>query len=299
MSDTDCVFLHDSTGSQQPYINAARDQVMATVQKIHDVLGSRARFRVVAFRDHQEQGDDWTVHSSNPFTTDAGQLRRQLDELVADGGGDGPEAQIDGLYAALNSDWRGGAKRIVTIVTDSPPHGIGEPRDTVPESHPGYMTPDGIIREFVERRVRLNVIGCYPEMGYYSSRTSDWYQNFARVTTGKFFKLETTASVSVHHSLVGTVLHAGDLHAIADGWDSWITARAGSGSLVDDLHGELRSRGTQCHDVYYAGKDVQYSKRDITRESVDSVVANALKGMDGGAQLNEVKGDDLVDAFLG
>jgi len=63
--------------------------------------------------------------------------KRLVYALVALGGGDGPEAQIDVLDAALRSSWRRDAKRIVILITDSPPHGIGEPGDVVPASHPG------------------------------------------------------------------------------------------------------------------------------------------------------------------
>jgi len=69
--------------------------------------GGDARYRVIAFRDHREQGDLWTVHDSNPFTKDSAVLKGQLDALVASGGGDGPEAQLDALDAALRSSWSG------------------------------------------------------------------------------------------------------------------------------------------------------------------------------------------------
>jgi hypothetical protein len=136
---SDIVFVHDATDSQQPYIDDARQFVNNRIRDIQNnaiMNGGDARYRVIAFRDHREQGDLWTVHDSNPFTKDSAVLKRQLDALVASGGGDGPEAQIDALDAALRSSWRRDAKRIVILITDSPPHGIGEPGDVVPASHP-------------------------------------------------------------------------------------------------------------------------------------------------------------------
>ena len=56
--------------------------------------------------------------------------------LVASGGGDGPEAQLDALDAVRRSAWRANAARIVIMITDSAPHGINEPGDVVPGSHP-------------------------------------------------------------------------------------------------------------------------------------------------------------------
>ena len=100
-----------------------------------DLKGGSARYRVVAFRDHKAQGCDWLVQE-HPFTTDPSVLANQLATLVASGGGDGPEAQIDGLDAARRSPWRQTAKKIVILITDSPPHGIGEPGDIVSKDHP-------------------------------------------------------------------------------------------------------------------------------------------------------------------
>jgi hypothetical protein len=137
---SDVVFVHDATGSLQPYIDDARQFVNNRIRDIQNkasMNGGDARYRVIAFRDHREQGDLWTVLDSNPFTKDFAVLKRQLDALVTSGGGDGPEAQIVGLDAALRSSWRRDAKRIVILITDSPPHGIGEPGDVVPASHPG------------------------------------------------------------------------------------------------------------------------------------------------------------------
>jgi hypothetical protein len=137
---SDVVFVHDATGSLQPYIDDARQFVNNRIRDIQNkaiMNGGDARYRVIAFRDHREEGDLWTVHDLNPFTKDFAVLKRQLDALVTSGGGDGPEAQIDALDAALRSSWRRDAKRIVILITDSPPHGIREPGDVVPASHPG------------------------------------------------------------------------------------------------------------------------------------------------------------------
>jgi hypothetical protein len=136
---SDIVFLHDATGSQQPYIETARRYVLDNIPLIENQArrnGGTSRYRVVAFRDHKEQGDAWIVQDSNPFTTDPVVIQNQLAALVASGGGDGPEAQIDALDAVLRSAWRSNAKKIVILITDSPPHGIGEPGDRIPASHP-------------------------------------------------------------------------------------------------------------------------------------------------------------------
>ena len=46
--------------------------------------------------------------------------------LYASGGGDGPEAVTAALAETLNMDWREYASKMVVLIADAPPHGIGE-----------------------------------------------------------------------------------------------------------------------------------------------------------------------------
>ncbi len=60
------------------------------------------------------------------FTSDISKVRKDLSSLYATGGGDGPEAVTAGLYQALTMDWRQHATKMVVLIADAPPHGIGE-----------------------------------------------------------------------------------------------------------------------------------------------------------------------------
>lgn len=53
-------------------------------------------------------------------------MHKDLSGLYASGGGDGPEAVTAALAEALNMDWRGNASKMVVLIADAPPHGIGE-----------------------------------------------------------------------------------------------------------------------------------------------------------------------------
>jgi hypothetical protein len=63
------------------------------------------------------------------FTSDIAVMQKNLSGLVAAGGGDGPEAQTAALAAALDLDWAENAIKMVVLITDSPPHGLGERGD--------------------------------------------------------------------------------------------------------------------------------------------------------------------------
>lgn len=56
-------------------------------------------------------------------------MQKNLSSLVAAGGGDGPEAQTAALAAALDLNWSEDAIKMVVLITDAPPHGLGESGD--------------------------------------------------------------------------------------------------------------------------------------------------------------------------
>ena len=60
------------------------------------------------------------------FSSDISQVQRHLSTLYASGGGDGPEAVTAALADALNMEWRQNASKMVVLIADAPPHGIGE-----------------------------------------------------------------------------------------------------------------------------------------------------------------------------
>lgn len=63
-------------------------------------------------------------------------MAANLGSLSATGGGDGPEAQADGLYDALHASWNAKATKVAVLITDAPPHGIGEAGDGFPKGCP-------------------------------------------------------------------------------------------------------------------------------------------------------------------
>lgn len=135
---SDLVFLQDVTGSQRPYINAVADGIIRICNKL---LSSAAiqtlRFGLVTFCDYPTPSEDSPFVTRNfGFTSDIDVMRRRLKKLVAEGGGDGPEAQAAALYEALHMNWREDAIKIVVLITDSPPHGIGEEKDAFPQGSP-------------------------------------------------------------------------------------------------------------------------------------------------------------------
>ncbi|KAJ6545268.1 hypothetical protein B0H19DRAFT_1266727 [Mycena capillaripes] len=284
----DIVFLHDSTGSQQPYIDATRQKVLdnvAAIERRVKSLHGDVRYRVVAFRDHKEQGDSWVVHDTNPFTQDVvTTLQGQLSALVAYSGGDGPEAQIDALNAVLSSPWRRDTKKIVILITDSPPHGIGEPGDRIPASHPDALTAQGIVNSYKMRDIQLTVLGCNPEIQRYQPSSFLLRQPCHGTRTlpgGKYLELEKPIHDAwpVHCAIVGSVLYSADSLRLTDKWADWIMdeSHRGHDAIVNDLHAKLSAAGEECHDVYCSSHDVKYELVPVSRASVDVIVGKSLR----------------------
>jgi hypothetical protein len=126
---SDLVFIQDCTGSQGSYISSATRNIETICDHIYTSgkLSSREDLRIglVAYRDHPPQ-DHTYVTKNFGFTSDPTQVHNWLSSLYASGGGDGPEAVTAGMAEALNMDWRQYATKMVVLIADAPPHGIGE-----------------------------------------------------------------------------------------------------------------------------------------------------------------------------
>ena len=132
------LFLQDTTGSQGAYIDAVR---LAILEIVQFVKASGAiepdGFRVghTAFRDYKEGPDSYLLHPLG-FTTELDAVQRHLNSLTADGGGDAIEASEAALHEARERPWAKDAVKVAILITDAPPHGIGEKRDDFPNGSP-------------------------------------------------------------------------------------------------------------------------------------------------------------------
>ena len=127
--DRDLVFIQDCTGSQGSYISSATKNIEAICAHIFESSKLQRpedlRVGLVAYRDHPPQ-DHTYVTKNFGFSSDASQVHRDLANLYASGGGDGPEAVTAALAEALAMEWRDNASKMVVLIADAPPHGIGE-----------------------------------------------------------------------------------------------------------------------------------------------------------------------------
>lgn len=128
---SDIVFVQDTTGSQGPYIQSAIsaiENICHTVSQTANIPPTHIRFGLVAFRDHPPQATSYVTKTFG-LKSDMRAMKKHLRALSADDGGDGPEAVTAALGKALRMKWDGGAAKMVVLITDAPPHGLGEHGD--------------------------------------------------------------------------------------------------------------------------------------------------------------------------
>jgi hypothetical protein len=123
----DVHFLIDATGSMSDEIQQLKDNMISVSERIH-TLPSRpdVRFGMTIYRDR----GDLFVSRTLDFTPDVEDFIRELDQVVAEGGGDYPESLNEGLHKAIHlPEWRQEETiSIIFLIADAPPQ-LGYPQD--------------------------------------------------------------------------------------------------------------------------------------------------------------------------
>ncbi|KAL4488822.1 hypothetical protein ABPG72_016475 [Tetrahymena utriculariae] len=117
----DICFTIDTTGSMK----WAMSKLSQSVNDIVDKFEGKAniKYSIVSYRDHPPQ-DLTYVYKIDSQLTDKDNILRVLSRMQADGGGDGPEAVMDGLFYSITQiNWRDSSVRFLFHICDSPPHG--------------------------------------------------------------------------------------------------------------------------------------------------------------------------------
>jgi Secretion system C-terminal sorting domain/von Willebrand factor type A domain len=117
----DIAFIVDATGSMGDeinYLKAELDDIIVQLKKRHQTTDFA--IASVFYRDY---GDNYVTKVS-PFTNAINSITGFIQQQVADGGGDYPEAVVSALTVGIDSlQWRGDAKaRITFLILDAPPH---------------------------------------------------------------------------------------------------------------------------------------------------------------------------------
>lgn len=172
----DVQFLIDTTGSMSDEIDRLRSNMVTVSERIAS-LPSRpdVRFGMTVYRDC---GDEF-VSRTYDFDKDVSRFRRELNTVVAGGGGDTPEHLNQALHDAISRPgWRGDdTVKLVFLIADAEPH-LDYPGDydysieTLIAARRGIkihpiassgLNPTG---EFIFRQVALHTMGKFLFLTY-------------------------------------------------------------------------------------------------------------------------------------
>lgn len=123
-TNIDIAFICDATGSMSSYIEASKKTVKRIMTVFKNMMDdeSRIKFAFIAYRDHPPQ-DSTYVTNVHDFANEEDTLKF-IETITAGGGGDTPEAVLDGINdAAFNINWRDDGMKFVFHVLDAPGHG--------------------------------------------------------------------------------------------------------------------------------------------------------------------------------
>ncbi|THH07658.1 hypothetical protein EW145_g3230 [Phellinidium pouzarii] len=252
-STLDLLFVQDATASQGPYIDSAKESIL---EICHLLKGSK-RLReedglqvgLIAYRDYDQSGyQEEFLTKSYGFTYDLNKMKSILSELKPAGGGDGPEALGAALDLALSMDgWREDSVKVVVVITDAPPHGLGERDDAFPNGAPGGFDnhdPIALAREMLESGMALLVLACEPTLSEYYYYATDFYKAVTKIAAGAMYPLTDPKLLSAY--IIGSVLEGVELQEKSMQYQENLARRffvdkEPMDKIIKDLHAEMRA----------------------------------------------------------
>jgi Mg-chelatase subunit ChlD len=181
----DVIFVIDSTGSMSPAISTVQTRLQSFAAALAGApFQPSVAIGVVAYRDHPPEDQTFVVRV-HPLTEDLEVAQANVNRLLAAGGGDGAEAALDGVHAALhNLEPRKFAHRVIILVGDAPPHGAGGKRDRWPMGCPCGLTILDLATDAIEQGVAIHTVGVGNDQAMIES-----FRELAMLSGGTFVPL--------------------------------------------------------------------------------------------------------------
>lgn len=120
-NELDVQLVIDATGSMGDELSYLQSELISIANQLRDRFPQvKPRWSLVVYKDN---GDEYVTRPFD-FTTDVAQFQKHLAAQSAGGGGDFPEAVIEGLSTGMKQQWRSdtGVAKVMFWVADAPPH---------------------------------------------------------------------------------------------------------------------------------------------------------------------------------
>ena len=186
----DLAFVVDTTGSMGRLIAAAQEQMISMLSELIQAADINLWLGVVEYRDHPPQ--DTMVYQVHGFTENLQSAQTTIKGLKANGGGDAPEAVLDGIVAACSElGWWKHSRRLMVLVGDSPPHGVGAHGDAFSQGCPCGETIASVTRLAEEKRITIHSLGL-------THAVNESFSEISYLTGGQFFSAQQ-ANKAIEH----------------------------------------------------------------------------------------------------
>jgi len=188
-SSLDVVFMIDTTGSMDPYIDEVKRNIIRIIENVLE-YSPKIRMGFVAYKDHGDEGEDeYYLTKVLPLTFDRREIigfMHSTGLYIGEGGG-GPEAVECALREATAFTWNKTAPKAIILIGDKPPHGV----------------TDGLkcctkMRDYRKevKALKIKGIKIYPILCNNISETEGNFRWMANETGGVFFYLKEISDLS-------------------------------------------------------------------------------------------------------
>ena len=185
----DVVFVIDSTGSMQDEIRQVKTHITKIIKKVRSGQPSPdVRVGIITYRDHAPEEYEYVTQYVG-ITHDVEEALDFLSDIEAAGGGDHPEAVGDGMFDAIhNMEWREYAEKIVFLIGDAAPHGVGSSDVSFPQGNPLGHHYERLAKDAHEMGIRFYTVS---GSGIDTHGIRVW-KEIADLTNGSYFALSYT-----------------------------------------------------------------------------------------------------------
>jgi Mg-chelatase subunit ChlD len=258
----DVVFVIDTTGSMGSSISEVQKRLNSLSQSLaQDKVKPNVAFGIVAYRDHPPE-DKTYVTRVYPLVEQLSKAQQHINALNADGGGDTPEAVLDGLRDALTKmKWREYGHKVLLLVGDAPPHGIGA-SGRWPKAYPNELTMSNVLAQATSVSATIHAVGVGNNKDMVKSFTQ-----IAKETGGEFVPLAQIDRL-IPHILELLRTELGKVEQDIDVFSAFTAASDKS------VHGIANAMGKQVAEVDESLK--RLSAKGVSLSAADTAAVNVF-----------------------
>ncbi len=198
LSKLDLVFCIDLTSSMSGFITAAKRHMTQLLEEVASGLHGGLRVGIVGYRDHCDGDKLLEVYK---LEGDLAKVTKSIDKLSVSGGGDTPEAVYTGLDACLALAWAPSSYRVILLVGDAPPHGVGCAGDSLPIDPTGY-TIDDMANKLEAEGVFVHALSMQPRDALLATS----FKRLSISTGGGFHDTSSAAVIGIVTSITQSLL---------------------------------------------------------------------------------------------